>query len=150
MSKRHGFRFLALCVAGALMSTGSAIAGAEPLAAIRVKGGSVYFVPQVAAAEFVLTVAGPDGQVVRESFAAGETPVFQPSADGAYTYELVAVPFVSDEARAAMRRARRSGDMNEVEELRNRGLLERPRPAQSGPFLVKNGAPVAPRGARSR
>jgi hypothetical protein len=101
----------------------------------------------------VLTVARPDGEVVRQEVAAGQEPVFElpaGAADGAYVYELRAIPAVDAAARRALAASRDTDNQAALERLRKAGRLPAGDLVQSGTFRVAGGALVAPDASEPR
>ena len=94
-----------------------------------------------------LVVKAPEGKVIREEYDRGRTPGLSGKlADGQYTYELTVTPFVAPEARQALAKARATGDMSLVDELRAQGSLPQGPHVQSGYFRVYRGAVIPPQG----
>ena len=94
-----------------------------------------------------LVVKAPGGKVIREEYDRGSTPGLGGKlADGQYTYELTVTPFVAPEARQALAKARATGDMSMVDELRAQGALPQGPNVQSGYFRVHRGAVIPPQG----
>jgi len=155
MLHRTKIGMLILCLMALTISLGSSATAAPmsdsgPIATVIVRPDSVQWQVHVAHAGLVLTVSGPDGEVYRQELAAGETPTFRlvsadgsRRADGHYTYELQVTPVIDPEARAMLAAARQSGDEAEVvEALQQAGRLPRQPLAQTGAFLVRQGAIV--------
>jgi Chaperone of endosialidase len=117
------------------------------VAKVQITPSQVQWDPQVSSAGLVLTISKPDGEVVRQELAAGQTPVFElpaGAADGAYVYELRVVPAIDAAARRALAASRDSGSDATVERLRKAGRLPAGELVQSGTFRVVAGALVAP------
>ena len=102
-------------------------------------------------ARFDLEVRGPDGFYYQESFDGLAMPfieTFDPEGkameDGLYFYEVVGVPILSDEARAAKTAARESGDMTAIRSLQKKGVMPKEGSRQSGTFRILNGSIVLP------
>jgi len=117
------------------------------VAKVQLTPSQVHWEPQVSYERLVLTVSKPGGEVVRQEFAAGQTPVFelpQGEADGSYIYELRVVPPVDPAARRALAASRESGNSAAVERLKKAGRLPAGELVQSGSFTVVGGAVVAP------
>jgi hypothetical protein len=93
----------------------------------------------------VLTVALPDGSVVRRELKGGEPVVFEldgAAKDGSYQYELRGVPHIEASVRKELAAARKAGNEAAViARLQEAGRLPR-EAVQSGSFLVKDGAIV--------
>jgi hypothetical protein len=117
------------------------------LARMNVGMTSIDWLPAVAFERAVLTVAGPDGVILRQETETGQTlslSLFDTKGnrlpDGIYTWELRAIPPIDPETREAVRRARDGGDENALKLLKEMGKLpERPL-LQSGNFSVKDGS----------
>jgi len=96
MSKfiRFGVLTSVLAVAAVVSTAQTRDQGAEPVAA----GASVQWSVAFERGGATLTVSRPDGIVIREEFAAGETPSFNGSAkggslpDGTYSWQIVFAP----------------------------------------------------------
>jgi hypothetical protein len=118
---------------------------AEDLALVDLSSAVVRWDVQTGDFEkMVLTVSGPDGNVVRREFKAGQPVVFEldtAAKDGAYRYELVGAPRVETSVRRELAAARKAGNEAAViERLMEAGRLPREGAVQSGSFLVKDGA----------
>ena len=91
-----------------------------------------------------LRVVAPDGRVYEKEFLAGTMPSFRlhdfdKAGDGAYTYELRAVPRISDSVKAELREARAADDDAAIERIqRANGIGDAP--VQSGTLTVVNGS----------
>ena len=88
-----------------------------------------------------LTVTGPEGFVAREELTAGAEAFFDTTglADGFYRWELRTQPVLDAATKAALAKARATGDQSIVQRLRAAGKL----PAgdvQSGGFTIQGGA----------
>ena len=98
--------------------------------------------------QVVLTVALPNGNVIRREIKGGQPLVFEldaAAADGAYTYELVGTPRLDAATRKELADARKTGkDSQVIERLKGSGKLPRESAVQSGTFSVLNGAIVSP------
>jgi hypothetical protein len=98
--------------------------------------------------QVVLTVALPNGNVIRREIKGGQPLVFEldgASEDGAYTYELVGTPRLDAATRKELADARKAGKDSEViERLKGSGKLPRESAVQSGSFSVINGTLVDP------
>lgn len=141
--------FLAVLTAG----VGSSVLAAagdkdEPVATARANAAEINWQPKVEYSSIVLTVATPEGEVIRKEFAAGVAISLRSSdgkgralTDGSYQYELRVVPVFAQGVREALAAARRDGKDEEVmRDLRNRGLLPKQEVVQSGAFSVTAGA----------
>jgi hypothetical protein len=91
-----------------------------------------------------LTVTGPEGFFVRQTFAAGEDAVLAVTSwpDGTFGYELIAAPVLDDATRTALARARRTGDESIVRRLRGSGKLPAEPSVRSGFFTILHGSLV--------
>ena len=141
-----------LCaVTVSIMALGSAGWAAEavlmrgPIATVKSGPKGLSWEPHVEYKRLVLTVKVPGGKVIRKEFDPGSMPVFGgPFADGQYTYELSVIPVVSPEVRQVMEKARATGDMSVVKQLRREGKLPKGPQAQSGYFRVGKGKVLLP------
>ncbi|HEX7180710.1 MAG TPA: hypothetical protein VF756_02620, partial [Thermoanaerobaculia bacterium] len=131
---------LAASVASAGEETGSAIARLNAGAA------ALEWLPQGEHSRMVLTVSRPDGQHIRQEFAAGKAPSLslfdaagQRLPEGSYTWELRTVPSVDPQVRARLAESRRTGNQAIIAELKAAGKLPEGR-VQSGSFAVMGGA----------
>ena len=127
---------------------------AEELARLEVGGAAARWDVQGDFASLVLTVARPDGSVIRREIQGGDPVVFELDAaakDGSYTYELRGVPHLDASVRKELAAARKAGNEAAViERLQNAGRLPRESAVQSGSFLVKDGAIVSRDGQEER
>ena len=129
-----------VCSLLALTSAAGAFGGSE-LASVSAGGGRIDFQPAASYERMVLTVATPDGAVLRREFAGGGSPFFElgvASPDGAYTWELRAEPQLSTEQRRRLAAARRGGAEGAAAAQRALGL-DPDRLVQSGGFQVLGG-----------
>lgn len=139
------FLSLILCL---LISTPAWSANDGPVAIMSGGGGGISWSPLVTYDRLVLTVSQPDGSVLRQEFSTGIAPsISAPVVDGQYTYELTVIPVLSPEARIALTASRESGDMTEVNALREAGILPIEGLVQSGYFRINGGAFVQPSAA---
>ncbi|HEX9940466.1 MAG TPA: tail fiber domain-containing protein [Thermoanaerobaculia bacterium] len=138
-----------LATALGLLAVPAGAAGPSSLAAASISPIGIEWQPSAQYEKMVLTVSGPEDLILRREFAAGVAPSFEafndgkPLPDGTYTYELIAAPVLDRETRQALARARQTGDDSIVTKLRAEGKLPRTPLAQSGSFVVKDGAIVA-------
>ena len=142
---QSAFRLVLLASLLLLVGTFAAVAD-DAVVDVDVLSNSVQFHPLVDAEAFLLRVTGPNDFVL-ERVVRGNSPTFElqsDMADGAYSWELMPAPRLGAGTRAALERARRTGDMTEITELRSRGVLS-PGLAQSGTVTVAGGAFVIPR-----
>jgi hypothetical protein len=121
-------------------------AGVPEIASLSAGATALVWQPAVAYERMTLTVSGPDGVFTRE-FDRATMPSLDiydragyPLADGAYKWELRAAPVVSDDVRAALARARETGDDSIVAELQRAGKLPAEPLVVSGAFRVHEGA----------
>ncbi|MCP4903302.1 MAG: tail fiber domain-containing protein [bacterium] len=97
-------------------------------------------------ARYVLSIAGPNGFSFQQEFARGDAPTLSAHsadggvlANGAYTYELRLIPEITPEIETAIKMARETGDMSEIEELKAEGAIPRFAVITSGNFTVEAG-----------
>jgi hypothetical protein len=121
------------------------------LAAVNVGESRVEWKPAAEYAAMVLTVAGPQGFLLRRELDGGTAPTFEvvtekgePLPDGLYVWELRAAPALDPETRKALVIARKTGDETAVERMRALGELPEVLPAQSGVFTLRNGEILRP------
>ena len=107
---------------------------------VQAAAGTVTWQVSAANAGTTLTVRGDGGFVLRRSFAAGEAPHFQVPADGAYRWQLVVQPVLSEAQKAELRAARARGD--EGAELGIGGLVESGYFSSNGNTVTLAGADV--------
>lgn len=114
-----------------------------PVGRISVTASAIEWDPVADHEAIVLKVQEPDGDVQTETFRAGQRPVFrlgERSIDGAYSYELRAVPRISAQVREKLAAARDDHDAARLQ--RESGLGGSI--VQSGTLSVVNGAFVLP------
>ena len=151
--KRSGSLTLALLVTLAVvpLATSAAFASDREVVA-RVSHGpaSIDWLPMVEYERLVLTISAPGGEVTRHGFQSGQAASIslfdragQTRPDGSYTYELVAAPRLSAAAKAALDRARQTGEESEIASLRASGQLPAPM-IQSGSFAIRGGTFASP------
>ncbi len=108
-------------------------------------GEALVFRPTKEARGYTLTVSGPCGYRKEIASEKGEL-VFkldEETFDGAYTYSLLATPFVDREVMAVQLKARETGDMRAVRRLcRDGRLLDAEQQTQTGGFVVSEGKVV--------
>jgi hypothetical protein len=110
---RHANLKLAVGVAFTILAWApcGASAGSE-VASVSTGGARIDFQPGASYERLVLTVATPDGAVVRREFKGSETPFFELGAgrrDGGYAWELRAAPLLSPQQRRRLAAARHGG-----------------------------------------
>lgn len=116
-----------------------------PVATVKAGPSGVSWEPHVQYDRLVLTVKRPGGKVFRKEFVPGSKLVFGGElTDGQYTYELRVIPILTPEVREALKRARATGDMSIVDQLRAKGALPGGPQVQSGYFRVYGGAVILP------
>jgi len=100
---------------------------------------------------FKLTVKGPDNYFFENMFSGENVPfvdAFGPYGetlkDGAYSFRLEMMPKLSDDALDALRFARETGDMTEVNEMRKAGLIPEATEPVYGYFSIAEGLIVPP------
>ena len=105
----------------------------------------------IEAQHFELTIAGPGQQLIKRQFAGTHIPFIevyddqgQVLPDGQYVYEILAVPHISAEGKAAIRAMRRSGDESKLSMLQENGVLPREAIVFSGSFRIHLGSIVVP------
>ncbi len=139
---------LKLAVGAACILLASAPCGASggvEVAAVSAGGTRIDFQPAASYERLVLTVATPEGAVVRREFAATESPFFElgaASRDGGYAWELRAAPALSAQQRERLAAARRGGQEGAAAARRTLGF-DPDQLVQSGSFRVVGGQIVA-------
>ena len=100
---------------------------------------------------FKLTVKGPNDLHFEYEFSGQNVPIIEaygPNGDlledGAYAYQLEMIAKMSDDAIDALRHARITGDMTEIEAMRNSGEMPAKTEPKFGYFTIKDGAIVVP------
>ena len=91
-----------------------------------------------------LTISTPTGEVTRQEFKSGNSPIFSSdqritASDGQYRFEIVLTPIIPGNVRAALNAARAEGRADEVYENFVRSGIIPPRMIESGAFRVLNG-----------
>lgn len=118
----------------------------------------VYVTPEVISLDlpgefeaFKLTVSGPNDLVFTQAFDGRNVPfieMYDPQGnllpDGSYTFELVGMPRIDTDVRAAMDMARQTGDRVELKRLMNEAGLNAEKNRISGYFSVNQGFAVMP------
>jgi len=102
--------------------------------------------PAVSYESAVLTVSGPGDLSLHHEFAAGEALVFRVHdmnqaalEDGQYAWELRFSPVTDRGVKEALRAARESGDISQIEALKKQGKLPFEPLVVSGYFRIKGG-----------
>ena len=132
----------------AILLTGPVTAADAP-ALVYGSSSGLSFEAQVANAGSVLTVSGPQGIHIRQSFTAGEPAFFSifddlgVLPDGHYTYSLTMTPKIDSATRTLMDEARATGDDSIVQTLRAQGKIPAEALATSGSFTIAGGAVVS-------
>jgi hypothetical protein len=128
------------CLAVALLVVAPAMAARGPVADLNVGGASLDWTPRGSHASMKLTVSGPDGLLIEQTFTGSESPTLsifdktgQRLPDGQYGWELSAAPNA-----LAKRLLAGGGDQGQ----RPTGGV------QSGTFAIQGGAFVADEGQR--
>ena len=136
---------LAAIAALALLATPVFAAG--PFAQVDTGSTSVNFTPAVSGYALTLTVSGPEGFRYEQTYDAGQAAtfsIFDVTGDfvpgGKYTWELRAVPALSDSERTAMDELRATGA--DAASLTKAGKLPRTFEPMSGTFTIEQGAIV--------
>ena len=110
------------------------------------QGSSVAWNVGVAYESVSLTVIAPNGDVFKQVFKQGASPVYSPTANrgssfvnGSFTFELVFSPILSPGVKEQLTQARIDNNSDKVaQDLRKRGLLPEAM-VESGTFYVNNG-----------
>jgi hypothetical protein len=123
----------------------------DALGRVTVSGSNVQWMMSAGDHEKVmLTVVGPNGAVFHKEFAAGTAPSFRLQdlgarlTDGAYTYELRAIPRVSSEVKKQLAAARAAGDDDAAGRIQSAAGINENALVQSGSLVVLNGAFMSP------
>ncbi|HUP23941.1 MAG TPA: hypothetical protein VNB06_13485, partial [Thermoanaerobaculia bacterium] len=151
MSRPTRFSCVFACIAvsfAAAAGAQSAGVAASPAVA-ETSSYRLDFAPQVDHDGATLTVSGPEHFYLRQMFAVSD-PMFIGSevdgtslADGQYAWEISFSPRLSASTRAALARARDTGDESALSELRASGALPSAPMVASGSFRIEQGAFVA-------
>jgi hypothetical protein len=147
---------LAALIVLVLFSSANASTAAQPadqggpVATMLISSTTISWQPRIPNAGLVLTVAAPDGTVVQQAFEPSATATLsiegtkgQPRPDGVYTYELRAMPILTEATRQQLAAASEADRDTIVAQLRQSGAL----PAdlvQAGHFQIAGGAFVLP------
>ena len=121
----------------------------QEVALATVRAGGISWQADVDYAKAVLTVAGPDGSVMRREFGSLELITLNTNdvevavmGDGQYSWELQLAPVVAQKQAEALEAARAAGDIATSEKLKRNGKLPIALPVVSGYFRVKGGSIV--------
>lgn len=134
---------LVLIVLTAILSLSNSVAVAQgPLINITIDSSGITWQAQGNNDAVHLTVNGPDGFHLDEQYA-GNTARFNANSgpDGTYNYELVTIPHIDEQVRAAMASVTEENRAAVEQQLREAGKLVDP-VVQSGAFYVLGGAIV--------
>jgi len=123
----------------------------EPVANVKADASKITWEPKVSFEALTLTVATPEGEVIRQETGSGGGLTFgvtdgkgQVRPDGQYRYELRVTPILARGVREALAAARQNETEEQTtRELRRQGLLPTEDLAQSGTFRILNGAIVS-------
>lgn len=118
----------------------------EPVGHMLASPAVVQWQPGVENEKIVLKVIAPDGTAYTKEFPSGSAPSLRlqdlgsgRSVDGAYSYELLVIPRISDEVKKQLAAARAADDDAAVERItKSAGIGEAVR--QSGTLTVANGS----------
>jgi hypothetical protein len=140
-----------ILVSGTDVSTATQLADqGESLAGMTISSSQITWKANSRNAGLVLTIAAPDGTVVQQTFAPNTLallsitgPDGQPRPDGSYTYELRAIPILSEAIRQQLAAASEADRNAIVAQLRQSGALPAEL-AQVGHFQIIAGTFVIP------
>jgi len=146
MNGKSWCRILALALPLALASAPLVLAGPVPVAEMSVGAAAIDWHATGSYERLVLTVSGPDGQVIRQEVDAKTAPTFglydaagSPRPDGSYRWELRAEPQIDRAVRRQLAAARAAGRGDAVAaELRQSGKIP-PERVESGSFAIVGG-----------
>ncbi|HEU5103288.1 MAG TPA: hypothetical protein VFU22_29910 [Roseiflexaceae bacterium] len=139
-------------LSGAHISTAAQPASQDgPVAAMNISASQISWQPRTPTAGLMLTIAGPDGSVVRQEFEASTVATLsiegsdgQRRLDGVYTYELRAIPILTEATRQQLAAAAgEAGREALVAQLLQSGALPTEQ-VQAGHFQIAGGAFVLP------
>jgi len=131
----------------------------EPVARMSATGASAQWTPALSTRNsYSLTVVGPDGATFQREFQQGSMPSFRLQdlgskvVDGAYTYDLRAIPYIADGVKQQLAEARANDDDAAIARIKQANGIGEPL-VQSGTLTVVNGSfinsnadePAAPR-----
>lgn len=148
------FFFLAAVVLGLSVLTQAMPQGdgkIEPVAGTKSDASRMVWEPKISYESVTLTVAMPDGEVLRQEVRSGAALSFSVTdgqglkrPDGQYRYELRVTPILAQGVREALASARRDGTEEEtLRTLRKQGALPSEGMVQSGAFRILNGVIVS-------
>jgi hypothetical protein len=146
-----GWLTVAMLIAGPLTLSGAAPELQRPqaiIAQMEARPTRIEWRPQVEDYErLILTIAGPGDFYMQRAFGSGEVPSFSSLdgqdgrlPDGAYTYELRAVPRLDPELLEKLGKARETGDVSATKELQTQAGLQERALVQSGHLWVQGGS----------
>ncbi len=152
MKQLRAWGFLVFLVS--ILAVAPALFAGDAIGPMRVTNIGVDWAPGVSYDHLVLRVSAPDGTTYVREFKGGEVPslrlqdlaanhdgVKTPAADGAYTYELQAVPKIAPAVQKQLAAARAADDDAAVARIQSENHLDQPL-VQSGAFTVQNGSLV--------
>ena len=120
----------------------------ESVATANVQSNGIVWQSTLENDGFVLTVSGPNEFHFQQAFPAGSNPIFrvldensQPHPDGSYAYELVLLPLIEADVRAALESVTEENRLEVEKSLREAGKMPLAK-IQSGSFFITAGAIV--------
>jgi hypothetical protein len=142
-----GMVFVVTCFQ--IIASGQSTDDRNRIATMATTGAGVRWDVTTQNAGMTLTIAVPDGRVIRKEFSAGSAAEVRLSSqtekfpDGVYIYELRLAPVLSPGVKEKLSEARTKGnDEDVVRDLRKQGLLPAQPLVQSGSFSIVNGAVI--------
>jgi hypothetical protein len=149
-----GVLMVLVALSGASASTATRQSAATgPVAELTITATEIRWIPRAPYAGLTLTIAAPDGTVVRQEFGPETAPALsiagpdgQRRLDGAYTYELRVMPILDEATRQKLAAAAETDREATVGRLRQAGALPDEQ-VQSGSFQISAGAFVVPSSA---
>ena len=142
-----------LCISSTAASAGDFESG-QAVAVAKTRVGGISWQAGVDFGKAVLTVAGPDGSVLRREFGSAEQILLHANdleiaamGDGQFSWQLQLAPVVTEKQAEALEAARTAGDAHARENLKRAGELPAVLPAVSGHFRIKGGSIVVSPGA---
>lgn len=106
--------------------------GSDPIATIQIEPDKITWHPLITYAEFILTVATPDGSIITKTFPSETIPTLtidnlneMMNSDGQYAYELRLTPLLDEETQASLAKVADDPDARAqlVAKLRGEGVL---------------------------